>query len=289
MTPASSEPQTPPAPTLALRRWPPGFQDPAFEERYRETFLGADRLIFLVPIFLLNASNAVFALSDMDFTGGGVALQRLFMIRIGFLITSLLVLVVLWRARSVSLTDWALFAWLMYACVMSLSIVETRPLDYAPRVLMDGFFILVIFLMVPIRFPLQAIPAWILTLGSLWQVLFVMNLDPASFRSVMVVLIFGNVFGAWTAWRWHIDRRGRFAQLVEEKHLREALEQQRERGRILEGLLPICSTCKSIRDDEGYWQKLEQYLSERTNAVLTHGICPDCEQAVYSDLDSSRR
>lgn len=288
MTSPSAEREGPPAPSLAVSRWPAAFQDPTVEERYRETFLSADRLLFLLPIFLTNVSNGVFLLSDLDFTGGGAAFQQLFLIRLGLLVTSLVVLVVLWRAQSVSVVDGTLFLWLLYACGLTLSLVGTRPLDYAPRVLMDGFFILVIFFMVPIRFTLQCIPVWILSLGTLWQILFVMDLDPASFRSVMVVLIFGNVFGAWTAWQWHLDRRGRFAQLIEERRLRKALEQQRERGRILEGLLPICSTCKSIRDDEGYWQKLEQYLSERTNALLTHGICPDCEQAVYSDLDTPR-
>ena len=289
MTPSSTEPHASHATAYEVRRWPPGFRDRELEERYRRSFLARDRLVFLIPIFLLTVSNGVFALSDRGFTGEGSAFQGVLVIRIGFAVFSLLVLGVLSWSRSVSVTDTALFLWLLSACGLSLSLVDTRPPDYAPRVLMDGFFILVIFLMVPIRFILQCIPAWIMTAGSLWQVFLVMNLDPASLRSVLVVMVFGNVFGAWTAWRWHIDRRLQFARLLEEQRLREALERQRERGRMLEGLLPICAVCKSIRDDEGYWQRLEQYISERTNALFTHGICPECEQAVYSELDGRRR
>ncbi len=44
----------------------------------------------------------------------------------------------------------------------------------------------------------------------------------------------------------------------------------------LQGLLPICSYCKSIRDDQNYWQKLETYVATHTNALLSHGICPTC-------------
>ncbi len=54
--------------------------------------------------------------------------------------------------------------------------------------------------------------------------------------------------------------------------LQEALDTVKE----LSGLLPICWYCKSIRDDQNYWQRLETYVSEKTNAQFSHGICPTC-------------
>jgi PAS domain S-box-containing protein len=56
------------------------------------------------------------------------------------------------------------------------------------------------------------------------------------------------------------------------------------RIKTLHGLLPICASCKKIRDDEGYWSQLEAYLSEHTDATFSHGICPECAQKFYSDL-----
>ena len=56
------------------------------------------------------------------------------------------------------------------------------------------------------------------------------------------------------------------------RELQEALNTVKE----LSGLLPICSYCKSIRDDQNYWQQLETYVSEKTNAQFSHGICPPC-------------
>ena len=53
--------------------------------------------------------------------------------------------------------------------------------------------------------------------------------------------------------------------------------------RTLSGLLPICSQCKKIRDDAGYWNQLEGYISERTEATFSHGICPHCAEDLYPE------
>jgi GAF domain-containing protein len=60
-------------------------------------------------------------------------------------------------------------------------------------------------------------------------------------------------------------------------NLAEALESVK----TLEGLLPLCAWCKKVRDDAGYWNKLEAYLSSRTDVQLTHGICPECLEKVW--------
>lgn len=54
--------------------------------------------------------------------------------------------------------------------------------------------------------------------------------------------------------------------------LRKALDEIK----TLKGLLPICSSCKKIRDDEGFWSNVETYLSKHSDFTFTHGICPDC-------------
>lgn len=62
--------------------------------------------------------------------------------------------------------------------------------------------------------------------------------------------------------------------------LQEALAEVRE----LKGLLPICSSCKKIRDDKGYWQQIEVYISERSEAKFSHGICLDCAKELYPEI-----
>jgi ligand-binding sensor domain-containing protein len=58
--------------------------------------------------------------------------------------------------------------------------------------------------------------------------------------------------------------------------------------KVLSGLLPICAWCKKIRDDRGYWSKIEAYLSARTEAQFTHGICPDCTEKMLSEESFGR-
>lgn len=61
------------------------------------------------------------------------------------------------------------------------------------------------------------------------------------------------------------------------------LQQAMDEIRTLRGIIPICSYCHSIRDDEGAWESLESYISEHTEAHFSHGICPDCVEQIKTD------
>ena len=54
--------------------------------------------------------------------------------------------------------------------------------------------------------------------------------------------------------------------------------------KVLEGLIPICANCKKIRDHNQEWQPLEKYITARSDAQFTHGICPDCAKLLYGDI-----
>ena len=64
------------------------------------------------------------------------------------------------------------------------------------------------------------------------------------------------------------------------------LETVREKVKILQGLLPICASCKQIRDAKGVWTPLETYIAEQSEADFTHGICPACLAKLYPKTDS---
>ena len=54
--------------------------------------------------------------------------------------------------------------------------------------------------------------------------------------------------------------------------------------KVLSGLIPICASCKKIRDDKGYWNNLESYLKAHSDADFTHGICPECAKKWYPQI-----
>lgn len=62
------------------------------------------------------------------------------------------------------------------------------------------------------------------------------------------------------------------------------LEEALAKVKVLRGLLPICAHCKKIRDDRGYWTKLEAYIESHSEADFSHGICPDCLKQLYPEF-----
>jgi DNA-binding NtrC family response regulator len=74
---------------------------------------------------------------------------------------------------------------------------------------------------------------------------------------------------------------------VERQRLTQQLIEAVENIKTLTGLLPICGFCKKIRDDHGYWNQLEAYISKRSRAMFSHGICPECYAQQLQALEVS--
>ena len=83
----------------------------------------------------------------------------------------------------------------------------------------------------------------------------------------------------------HSDISERKASEAERERLITDLEKALEKVQQLKGLIPICAECKRIRDDQGYWNKLETYLQQHSEARFSHGLCPECAAKLYPDLD----
>ncbi len=88
---------------------------------------------------------------------------------------------------------------------------------------------------------------------------------------------------------------GKNAQLEQEIAERKELEQEREKliaqlqealtqVKTLSGFLPICASCKKIRDDSGYWKQIETYLAAHADVTFSHGLCPDCAKKLYGEF-----
>ena len=85
---------------------------------------------------------------------------------------------------------------------------------------------------------------------------------------------------------WFEYLRQHYRKGMELEHLRlqaerSALQEALSKVRQLSGMLPICSSCKKVRDDQGYWTQIEAYISTHSDAEFSHGICPDCGEQLY--------
>ena len=69
----------------------------------------------------------------------------------------------------------------------------------------------------------------------------------------------------------------------EREKLMGELQKSLSEIKILRGMIPICAWCRRVRDDDGFWKKVEEYISEHTEAEFSHGICPECIKKVAKD------
>jgi PleD family two-component response regulator len=76
----------------------------------------------------------------------------------------------------------------------------------------------------------------------------------------------------------------RVHNMLEVRLLHTELRKALEHVKLLSGMLPVCMWCKKIRDDKGYWNAIENYISQHSEAEFTHGICPDCKKKYYGEL-----
>ncbi|MDH4317211.1 MAG: hypothetical protein OEV64_02370 [Desulfobulbaceae bacterium] len=74
-----------------------------------------------------------------------------------------------------------------------------------------------------------------------------------------------------------------------EKAITIRLEQSLDEIKILRGILPICASCKKIRDDQGYWNQIEAYFSAHSEAQFSHSICPECLVKLYPKTATARK
>ncbi len=90
----------------------------------------------------------------------------------------------------------------------------------------------------------------------------------------------------------HSDVTRRKEAELKNQHLVRELSKALANVKVLRGLLPICASCKKIRDDKGYWNQIESYIRDNSEADFSHGICPDCAKRLYPDImlhDSTNR
>lgn len=113
-------------------------------------------------------------------------------------------------------------------------------------------------------------------------------------QSHMVTIIFSTICATVASFfilRRHIKLIGSLqAKTIENEHLQNELKKKLEdltvalsKVKTLSGFLPICASCKKIRDDKGYWNQIEIYIKDHSEADFSHGICPQCATRMYPE------
>jgi PAS domain S-box-containing protein len=102
---------------------------------------------------------------------------------------------------------------------------------------------------------------------------FIVELSASNVTSVS-----GKIVGRMASF---VDITKRKAVEADREQLIKKLQDALDKIKTLRGIIPICASCKKIRDDKGYWNQLENYIKEHSEADFSHGICPDCAKKLY--------
>lgn len=140
---------------------------------------------------------------------------------------------------------------------------------------------------------LLLIPAVMLVTMTIYEFLKqVVFPDISIWESHIITILFSTII-ATIAGYFILDRQIRLNNELSKKNAEsENLRKELERNishlntllsqvKTLSGMLPICASCKKIRDDKGYWNQIELYISEHSDADFSHSICPDCALELY--------
>jgi PAS domain S-box-containing protein len=103
----------------------------------------------------------------------------------------------------------------------------------------------------------------------------------------------GELLDVWMVLTCLKDDSGNIESVATtERDITKIKNEQRKKDnevKTLMGLLPICASCKQIRDDKGYWHQIESYISDHSEADFSHGICPECIKKIYPDYNPKRK
>ncbi len=252
------------------------------EISYRQSYLKKDNFQGTLALLLCIIPLGAFMFFDILLFGHDINFFYLLLGRGMILVALLAVALFLRLSRSYEINDIVIFFFWLAVTAAILYIYHLRPKGYSPSAVYDIIIILAIYLVLPGRFILQVIPALIYTVA---YAVFLLHssegVDRVILLRIFLSLTIANMLGIFMSWRIHYLRRIEFITLRKEKVLRTELEEALKNVRTLSGLLPICSHCHKIRNDEGYWKSIENYIEEHSEAQFTHSICHECAEKLY--------
>ncbi len=260
-----------------LNKWG-GPELPAQQElRYRQRYLRADINQATVGMLILMFPLVAFAYNDYRLLGTSFLFYTIILIRSLLFAGTIALVIYLRRLANPSSYDRLVLAWGIASIIVIEFINYTRPPDVFAFGFIDPVAILVYYLIIPGKLGNQTATSLPLAVMDMLNLTLTRGPSVQAFLFPLALTyalsLAGSTFGARQIGS---HRRREFQLYEEEQESSEALKKALAEVDRLSGLIPICAWRKKLRNDSGYWQSVDIYLSEHPGVRLTHGICPDC-------------
>ncbi len=262
------------------------FITPSWEQDYRRHHLKADA----------KQSFVILVLALIPFLGYGYVDYRLFSLSPTFykLLATRLALsglligaaLGLQKIRQVRIFDmiWCLI--IAIACICVLLINISRGSDFLLYPIANVFFMLGILFLVPCRFMYKLIAVVWFAIIDLVILAAKPNLSSLYLYAVPFTNISIIILGIWGIRKIEATQRQQFFMWRCAQQANDKLNAAMQKIKTLKGLLPICSKCKKIKDEQGDWHPVEIYIGRHSESNFTHGLCPDCLEEALAEIES---
>ncbi|MBN1523041.1 MAG: hypothetical protein JW904_01050 [Spirochaetales bacterium] len=256
------------------------------ESQYREETLKHNKYQSLFISVFMIVILAGFALLDSITLPRNSELVIILITRISVVVLSIPGIFFVIRLRLPRQLDATAFLWTMLVITHLLIVGVLHETNFMILIIWDIAAIITIYFGVPMPLSAQITGALYLTAGSSLLYLVIKHIFPEPFEiiSISVSYLFCNVLGIFISLQLKRGRRNQFVLLKTEREIRQRLEAASVEIKTLQGILPICSYCKKVRDDKGYWDQIDSYLAAHTDATFSHGMCPDCLQKHHPEV-----
>lgn len=262
------------------------FSSADMEEKFRRHHLHNEKKSLASAVWVMAPPTLVFSYSDYILFQFKSTFFLLLSVRLLFLVTGFIIYMILKRDIRIKVFDGLLLYWWLSLAAMILFVNTTRPNTYVHNTAIDILVVFAIYVSIPSRLVNLATAALIFSSANMMVILVVKTgLTPLSMVVLTISYLLANSMGMLVSYRFHVYRRLEFAALQNEKEVSAKLQKALAEIKELRGIIPICSNCKKIRDDKGFWQQVDEYISHHTGADFTHSMCPDCVQTLYPGLE----
>jgi len=257
------------------------------EENYRDQMLPNDKVQMRTILLLGILAISMFTILDFSLLMG-------FPLKISIIsrtTTVLITLIFIWITyRLTKIKDFDLAVWIWGMILVSHMLVTTavRPGDNVTIVSWDILVIFCIYIASPITLRLQMTVALYLTFGSGFVLLLYKEAIPWQILQTIgtfAAYLFANIFGVYFSLKINRLRRHQFVQFKNEEKIKKELEKTMDEVTMVRGIIPICSFCKNVRNDQGYYESVEAYIRNHSEANFSHTVCPDCAEKHFADID----
>jgi len=278
---SQSEPDNP----TSFRPFLDEFADPDLEREYRTHRLPSNwrRANFFAALML--PVLVLFGINDIRTQGWGPDLYGLSAIRGIWATISILLIVMGTKSKKPARLEFLVVLYLVAASIMEMYVVSQRPIDFMASYTTDIILVFAIYYLFPLTIRNRLFVSLIFSTGTMAVFyLFKVPAFPASAIAVPLAFAIANVISFYGALQFARARRMQFLHMKEEELVVKSLEKTFARLKTLGGLIPICAASKKVRDDDGFWKDIDNYISLHSEAEFTLGTCVDC-----AELDEAPR